>query len=244
MPTESLPALLMQTGSLLQALGGQNMQARAMANNWNNCMGYGPIFGMDAGVAQTLNNYNSWAAQERYNMDLARLLGNIPATGNYSQSSSPFGGEQLRSENPAECFQKLNNETLKKLQDLEQEIKTEQEKFEKAKADKNNDEKSAAAKHLNKLRDDYRKLERTISSSSVSKKYGKEFSFYTNLSENELETIKYNNSDISQMKKDIEKLERELQQCQIEVQQKMQQLQATGRNPNDVPQELKDKECK
>ena len=45
MSTESLPALLMQTGSLLQALGGQNMQARAMANNWNNCMGKLPWHG-------------------------------------------------------------------------------------------------------------------------------------------------------------------------------------------------------
>ena len=115
MSTESLPALLMQTGSLLQALGSQNMQARAMANNWNNCMfGSCPVFGMDPAVAQTVGNYNRWAAQENYNMDLARHLSNIPPAGNYSQSSSTFGGEQLRSENPADCFQKLNNETLKK----------------------------------------------------------------------------------------------------------------------------------
>ena len=238
----TIPQQLAQLGGILQMSAQADMQARAMANNWNNCMfGSCPLFGMDPAVAQTVGNYNRWAAQENYNMDLARHLSNIPPAGNYSQSSSTFGGEQLRSENPADCFQKLNNETLKKLQDLEKEIKAEQEKFEQAKEAKNNDEKSAVAKRLNKLRDEYRKLERTVSSSSVSKKYGKEFNFYTNLSENELETIKYNNSDISQMKKDLQKLESELQQYHMEVQQKMQQLQATGRNPNEVPQELKDK---
>ncbi len=232
--TESIAAQFMKLGNFMQMAGGAGMQMRAPFIT-SGCLPFGGSI-YCGGDAMGSALVEEWGRRNA----LQAMLTNA-ANNPVNPNATPQGNTQLKSTNPAECFKKLNNATLKKLQDLEKSIKEAQTKFEEAKRTNNKEQKSAIAKRLNALKAEYTKLERTISSSSVSKKYGKEFNFYTNISEYELESIKSSNQSIEQTKKDLQRLERELEQQKMAIMQKMQQLQATGRNPNEVPQELKDK---
>ena len=227
------------TNSLLQLAGALRMGSlyqTPITQNRPISMG---IFGgipcmnsFDANVMNTIMGWNDCTFErQRINMQMANIFSGTPQNlpNNINQQQAP------NLINFAECFNKLKAETLSRLQEIEKTLKEKNQAYDKAKAEKNSEQRKALAKEISALQEEYKTLEKSFSpSAQPSKTYGKEFNFYSNLAKSELDTIEEKNTEIQNMQEQLKRLEQEVMNKKSAIAQRMQQLQTFGINPYSV----------
>ena len=161
----------------------------------------------------TLNSFDYYASIEKQRRNF--MYQSIAQAANMPTNGQSPTAPQAPAQNNSEPLKKLTNENLNRLKDLEEQIKAKQEEYDAAV--KNDDKKAQSdlAKDIYGLREEYQKAEKDVLGSSVSKKYDKEFNFYTNLGEKELEVIKNEYSKIDDENKRLQNLEQQLAQKEI-----------------------------
>ena len=122
---------------------------------------------------------------------------------------------------------------LTQLRDKEAEIEEAENAYKTAKANGDLNAQKAQAKLLAGLRNDFKKLEKTLSNeTSPSKAYGENSFKYGNIDESELKQIKEQNFDIQQLQAELAEKEQELRTANEKIVKARQKVAARGGNPD------------
>jgi len=229
MPQMSPPNIFTATGNTITGMASAFAPMPRPSHCYSPWMGCGNIF----------NNpiFNADKAEREYMLSV--MMRPIPTSnsGPVQPATTDSAGNKLEYTNKHECFDKLDTETLGKLKDIEKQIKDTEAKLKEAKENNDKEAQKTHAAKLRSLRSQFKELEKELSVNGQTPSQilkNKDYTLYTNLSEEELAQIKEYNVNIKEKKEEAEELKKQITEKKNEAARLISEAQKQGIKPDEA----------